>query len=54
MEDKNKIVIKINKKLFRSSEINYVRGNIAKAKKYLNWKPKINFKNLLRLWSKKN
>ena len=49
MENNNKIIIKIDKKLFRPSEINYVCGNIAKAKKYLNWKPKINFKKLIKI-----
>ena len=49
MENNNKIIIKIDKKLFRPSEINYVCGNIAKANKYLNWKPKINFKKLIKI-----
>tara|TARA_B100000989_G_scaffold289814_1_gene262175 strand:+ start:750 stop:1757 length:1008 start_codon:yes stop_codon:yes gene_type:complete len=49
LESNNKIIIKINKKLFRPSEVNYVRGNIAKAKKYLNWKPKITFKKLIKI-----
>ena len=45
----NKFLIKINKKFFRPSEVNYVRGNIEKAKKYLKWKPKVDFKKLVKL-----
>ena len=47
---KNKnIIIKINKKLFRPSELHYVRGDISKARKILNWKPKVNFKKLVKI-----
>jgi len=35
-----KVIIKINKNFYRPSEVNYLRGNFAKAKKLLNWKPK--------------
>ena len=50
--DNNKIIIKINKKLFRPSEVNYLKGNITKAKKYLNWKPKVTFKKLVEIMVK--
>lgn len=52
MKNNNKIIIKINKKLFRPSEVNYVKGNITKAKKYLNWKPKVTFKKLVEIMVK--
>lgn len=45
----SKTIIKINKLFFRPSEINNVRGNIKKAQKYLNWKPKISFKKLIQI-----
>ena len=48
-KDNNKTIIKINKNLFRPSEIKVVKGNIKKAKKYLKWKPKISFKALIKL-----
>jgi len=49
LRDTNKVIIKINKKLFRPSEVNYVRGNITKAKKFLKWKPKVTFKKLIKI-----
>ena len=29
-----KTIIKVNKKFFRPAEVNYLRGNYSKAKKY--------------------
>ena len=47
---KNKrAIIKINERFFRPSEVNNVRGNIKNAQKYLNWKPKISFKKLIKI-----
>lgn len=37
---KNKIIIEIDKKYFRPSEVHYLRGNYSKAKKNLKWSPK--------------
>ena len=45
----NQVIIRINKKLMRPSEVNYIKGNIKKAKKMLNWRPKIPFKKLVKL-----
>ena len=45
----NKIIIKINSKFFRPSEINYSKGNINKATKNLKWKPNTTFKELVKL-----
>lgn len=45
----NKTLIKINRKLFRPSEINYSKGNINKASKNLKWKPKTNIKKLVKI-----
>lgn len=44
-----KIIIKINKKYFRPAEVNFLRGNYNKAKKFLKWEPKTNLKNLVYL-----
>ncbi len=49
LKNKNKAIIKINRKLFRPSEVNYVRGDITKAKKILKWKPKITFKKIIKI-----
>jgi GDPmannose 4,6-dehydratase len=46
---KNKrVIIKINKKFFRPTEVNYLRGDSSKAKKLLKWKPKTTFKKLVK------
>ena len=39
--------IKIDKKLFRPNDNTTLKANSAKAKRDLNWKPKINFKSLV-------
>tara|TARA_B100001093_G_scaffold510314_1_gene575946 strand:+ start:275 stop:1276 length:1002 start_codon:yes stop_codon:yes gene_type:complete len=43
----NKIIIKINKKLFRPLDIKNSSGNSSKAKKYLKWECKKSFTNLI-------
>ncbi len=43
----NKVLIKIDKKFFRPSEVENLRGNYNKAKKELNWRPKTNLKQLV-------
>lgn len=48
----NKVIIKINKKLFRPSEVNSTRGNTKKAKKFLKWQPKISLKKLIQIMIK--
>ena len=41
------IIIKVNKKYFRSSEVPDLIGNSSKIKKQLKWKPKITFEQLI-------
>ena len=43
----NKIIVKINKKYFRETEVDNLVGNYSKAKKILKWKPKISFDKLV-------
>ena len=43
-----KVYIKIDKKYFRPQEVDHLRGNFNKAKKILNWQPKIKFKQMIR------
>ena len=45
----NKPIISIDKKFFRPSEVNFLLGDSKKAKKNLNFRPKINFKKLAKL-----
>lgn len=43
----NRIIIKINPKYYRPTEVDYLRGSFKKAKKDLNWRPKINLTGLI-------
>ncbi len=45
--DTNKVVIEVNKKYFRPTEVDSLKGDITKAKKILKWNPKISFKSLV-------
>ena len=42
-----KIIIKIDKKYFRETEVDFLIGNNSKAKKILNWKPKYSLNQLI-------
>lgn len=44
-----KVVIRIDPQYYRPLDINYIRGQPLKAEKKLNWKPKTNFKELLKI-----
>ncbi len=44
-----KTIIKIDQKLFRPSEINYIIGDPSKAKKILKWSPKTNLNELIKI-----
>ena len=48
----NKVIIKIDSKFYRPSEVNFLKGDANKAKKILKWKPKVNFKKLVEIMSK--
>lgn len=41
--------VEIDKKYFRPTEVDVLQGNSAKARKILKWKPKVNFKQLVRM-----
>ena len=45
----NQIIVKINPKYFRPSEVNLLKGNSTKARKKLNWYPKTNLKKLIKI-----
>ena len=48
IDQKNgQIIIKINPKYYRPTEVDILLGDSTKAKKILNWKPKTNFKDLV-------
>ena len=41
--------VKIDKKYFRPAEVDILIGDSTKARKKLKWKPKVNFKELVRM-----
>ena len=47
--ENDKVIVKINKKFFRPSDIKSIKGNISKAKKNLKWKPKVNLEKLIKI-----
>ena len=46
-QQNNKIIINIDKKYFRETEVDNLIGNFAKAKKILRWQPKFSFEKLV-------
>ena len=47
LKKNKKNIIQIDKRYFRPSEVNYLRGDSSKAKKILKWKPKYNLNSLI-------
>lgn len=47
IDDKGKVWIEINKKLFRPVELNHLNGSSYKARNLLKWRPKYNMKKLI-------
>ncbi len=45
----DKIVVKLNPKFYRPAEVDLLLGDPSKAKKVLNWEPKIKFKKLVKM-----
>ena len=43
----NKILVEVDKRYFRPTEVDFLQGNANKAKRLLNWKPKINLDQLI-------
>ena len=46
--NKKELIIKVDKRYFRPLDINYLKGNAKKAHKELNFKPKFDFKKLVK------
>jgi GDPmannose 4,6-dehydratase len=49
---KDKIVVEIDKKYFRPSEVDILLGNYSKAKNILGWEPKVKFNELVKIMMK--
>ena len=46
-KENNRVIIKINKKFYRPSEVDFLKGSSHKARKILKWKPKTSLDNLI-------
>ena len=44
----NKIIVKVNKKYLRPTDVRYLRGDFSKIRKKIGWKPKISFYQLVK------
>jgi len=51
LKNNNRTIIKINKKFYRPNEVNNLLGSSNLIRKQLNWKPTLNFKELVKLMS---
>jgi GDPmannose 4,6-dehydratase len=49
IKSSGKTVIKVDKKYFRPTEVDILKGDFSKAKSKLNWKPKTKFKELVKI-----
>jgi len=48
----NKILVKVDSIYFRPNEVEYLKGNYNKIKKTIGWKPKVKFKQLVKMMVK--
>ena len=48
-KDTGKVIIKINPKYYRPTEVDLLIGDPTKAKNDLNWTPKVTFKDLIKI-----
>ncbi len=51
LRSNNKTIIRINKKFYRPNEVETLLGDASETKKYLKWKPDVDFKNLVKMMS---
>ena len=47
-DDKGRVIIKIDKSYFRPTEVDSLLGNSSKARRILNWKPRMNIVDLIK------
>ena len=45
----NKVLVKVDPYFFRPNELHYLKGDYSKAKKVLGWKPRVKFKELVKI-----
>ena len=49
LKGSKKTIVKINKEFYRPNEVNKLLGDPSMTKKYFKWKPKVNFKELVKI-----
>lgn len=47
-----KVILRINEKYYRPSEVDYLLGDATKAKEKLSWEPKVSFEQLVKMMAK--
>lgn len=47
-----KVIVKVDPRYFRPAEVDFLLGNSEKARKILNWKPKVTFQELIKIMIK--
>lgn len=47
-KETGKVLVKVNPKFYRPTEVDYLQGSSEKAYKLLGWKPKVSFKELVK------
>ena len=50
----NKVIVKVDQRYFRPTEVNSLLGDASKAKEKLNWIPRISFEALVKEMVKKD
>ena len=48
LDNRNKVIVDIDKKYFRPIDVENLKGDSSKARKILNWKPKYNIDDLVK------
>jgi len=51
LKKNNKTILQINKKFYRPNEVETLLGDASKTKKFLKWKPTVDFKKLVKIMS---
>lgn len=49
-KDSGKVIIEIDPRYFRPTEVDSLQGDAAKAKQFLGWKSEISFQKMVKLW----
>ena len=48
----SKVIVRVNERYFRPSEVDFLRGDFTKAKNILGWKPKVKLRELIEIMIK--